>query len=315
LLYRFFVRILLFLLLVTVLPGLSSLAEAQEPASTIFLWTHGAPDSVGASPEDQPRLEVFLPDPSKQKQRGPLTTPRTAVLILPGGAYHGLALQKEGEDPARWFNHLGIPAFVLIYRLGPRYHYPAPFDDATRAMRYVRVHAADYGISPNRIGIMGFSAGGHLASTVGTHFLAGKPDAADPLDRASSRPDFLVLGYPVIDPLGPAAVASYHWLLGDAPDPQLVALLSNDTQVTAETPPTFLVAASDDDAVSPLNSVNFYTALVKAGVPVEMHLYDHGGHGFGMAALDPVLSPWMDTLLLWLEHRGLLSAPPSQQHD
>jgi acetyl esterase/lipase len=113
----------------------------------------------------------------------------------------------------------------------------------------------------------------------------------------------------VIDPLGPAAIASYHWLLGDTPDQKLITLLSNDTKVTEQTPPTFLVAASDDDAVSPLNSVNFYTALVKAGVPAELHLYDHGRHGFGMAALDPVLSPWMDTLALWMEQHGLLSAP------
>jgi acetyl esterase/lipase len=284
--------------------GSTTRAHGQAPQSTILLWPQGAPGAVATTPEDQPRLEVFLPDESTRKQRNP----RTAVLILPGGSYHGLALQKEGEDPARWFNHLGIPAFVLIYRLGPRYHYPAPFNDATRAIRYVRAHADEYGIAADRIGMMGFSAGGHLASTVATHLVPGDPQAADPLARVSNRPDFLVLGYPVIDPLGPASVDSYHWLLGESPDPGIMALLSNDTQVTAQTPPTFLVAASDDDAVSPQNSVNFYSALVKAGVPAELHLYDHGGHGFGMAALDPVLSPWMDTLLLWLEQRGFLSA-------
>jgi acetyl esterase/lipase len=277
-------------------------AHGQDPQATIVLWPNGAPGAVGTTPEDQPRLEVFLPDADTAK----LHHPRTAVLILPGGSYHGLALQKEGEDPARWFNHLGMPAFVLIYRLGPRYHYPAPFDDATRAVRYVRAHATEYGADPDRIGMMGFSAGGHLASTVGTQFSAADPGAADPLDRVSSRPDFLVLGYPVIDPLGPASVGSYHWLLGDTPDPALMAKLSNDTQVTARTPPTFLVAASDDDAVSPLNSVHFYSALVKAGVPAELHLYDHGRHGFGMAALDPEVSDWMSALMKWLESRGLL---------
>jgi acetyl esterase/lipase len=279
--------------------------SAQDSQSTILLWPNGAPGAIGATPEDQPHLEVFLPDAATLKLRHP----RTAVIILPGGSYHGLAMQKEGQDPARWFTHLGVAAFVLTYRLGPRYHYPAPFDDATRAMRYVRAHAAEYGVDPERVGMMGFSAGGHLASTVGTHFSPGDPSAADPLNRVSSRPDFLILGYPVIDPRGEASVGTFHWLLGDSPDPKLMALLANDRQVTPQTPPTFLVAASDDEAVLPQNSINFYSALVKAGVPAEMHLYGHGGHGFGMAALDPVLSPWMDMLMLWLEQRGLLSAP------
>lgn len=295
----------LLLSLLCVVGAMPLFGQAPAPQSTILLWPNGAPGAVGTTSDDQPRLEVFLPDAATLKLRNP----KTAVLILPGGSYHMLAMQKEGEDPARWFNHLGITAFVLVYRLGPRYHYPAPFDDATRAIRYVRAHAVEYGVDPERIGIMGFSAGGHLASTIGTHFSAGDPNAQDPLQRISSRPDFLILGYPVIDPLGEAAIGSYRYLLGDAPDPKLIALLSNDHHVTAETPPTFLVAASDDPVVLPQNSVNFYTALQKAGVPVEMHLYDHGGHGFGMDALDPEVSQWMSSLMKWLEVRGLLSAP------
>ena len=298
-------RFFLFFALIAGVCSLPSHAEAQAPAPTILLWPNGAPGAVGATPEDQPHLEVFLPDAAIVKLRHP----RTGIVIAPGGSYHGLAIQKEGYDLAHWYNQLGIPAFVLSYRLGPRYHYPAPFNDATRAIRYVRAHAAEYGIDPDRVGMMGFSAGGHLTSTVGTHFAAGDAQASDPLDRISSRPDFLVLVYPVIDALGPASVGSFHWLLGDTPDPAVMADLANDKKVTAQTPPTFLVAASDDDAVSPFNSVNFYTALVEAGVPAELHLYEYGRHGFGMAALDPVLGQWTDALDHWLEQRGLLTAP------
>jgi acetyl esterase/lipase len=180
--------------------------------------------------------------------------------------------------------------------------------DAQRAIRTVRYQAAQYRVLPNRIGIMGFSAGGHLASTAGTHFDAGKADAADPIDRTSSRPDFLVLCYPVIS-FGPFAHrGSMNALLGDNPDPKLVENLSNELQVTAQTPPTFLFHTTDDPVVPVENSVLFYMALKKAGVPAEMHIYEHGPHGVGLAPTDEVLSSWPARLADWLRVRGLLNA-------
>jgi len=196
---------------------------------------------------------------------------------------------------------------MLEYRLGPKYHHPIEMNDAKRGLRWVRSHAAKYGYDPNRIGVWGFSAGGHLASTLGTHFDAGDASAADPIDRLSSRPDFMILTYPVIGPIGPASVFSFDNLLGKNADPALVQELSNDRHVTAQTPMTFLVAADDDKAVFPENSVNFYLALRKAGVPAEMHIYLHGGHGFGLAPLDPVLSSWTGRLANWLRVNGWLA--------
>jgi len=171
----------------------------------------------------------------------------------------------------------------------------------------VRSHAAEYGFDPNRVGIWGFSAGGHLASTVGTQFDSGDLSATDPIDRVSSRPDFMILTYPVIGPIGPASVGSFDNLLGKSADPKLVEALTNDRNVTPQTPTTFLVAADDDKAVFPENSINFYLALHKAGVPAELHIYKNGGHGFGLAPLDPVLSSWTGRLADWLRSNGFLA--------
>jgi acetyl esterase/lipase len=203
---------------------------------------------------------------------------------------------------------MGISAFVLKYRLGPRYHHPIELGDAQRAIRFVRSRAQEFGVPIDRIGMMGFSAGGHLTSTAGTHFDAGKPDAADPIDRVSSRPDFLILGYPVIsfDP-AIAHAGSVRNLLGDKPDPKLIADLSNELRVTSETPPTFLFHTTSDPAVPVENSVRFYLALVKAKVPAEMHLFASGPHGVGLALGDPELSVWPTLLTNWLRARGWLT--------
>jgi acetyl esterase/lipase len=218
-------------------------------------------------------------------------------------------MDKEGEQVAAWLNSLGVTAFVLKYRLGPSYHHPIELGDAQRAIRTVRFRAAEYRVDPARIGIMGFSAGGHLASTAGTHFDAGIPGAADPIDRIGSRPDFLVLCYPVISLHDPYAhVGSRVMLLGNAPDPTLVDNLSNESQVTAETPPTFLFHTANDRTVPVENSVNFFLALRKAGVPAEMHIYESGPHGVGLAATDATLSSWPARLEAWLRSRGLLNA-------
>jgi acetyl esterase/lipase len=264
---------------------------AQEPKAEL-LWPAGAPGALGTQPEDQPALTPFV------LPQG--TGFGTAVVICPGGGYQHLSMDKEGYQVARWLNTLGVSAFVLQYRLGPRYHHPIELQDAQRAIRVVRSRAAQYGVQPDRIGIMGFSAGGHLASTAGTHF--------DTVDGVSSRPDFLVLCYPVISFGIYAHVGSRQNLLGDNPDPKLVENLSNELQVTAQTPPTFLFHTTNDATVPVENSVLFYLALRKAGVPAEMHLYERGPHGVGLAESDPVLATWPARLADWLRIHGWLTA-------
>ena len=272
----------------------------QPPAHKVeLLWNGAAPLAAGTEDADKPSLTVY-PAPEKSALA-------TGVIVCPGGGYGFLAKDHEGDQIARWLNSLGIQAFVLQYRIAPRYRYPAPLLDAQRAIRLVRAHASDYRISPSRIGIWGFSAGGHLASTTGTHFDEGNANAADPIDRVSSRPDFMILAYPVISFTTPYThTGSLHNLLGDNPDPKLVQSLSNETQVTARTPPTFLFHTDQDTGVPPENSVLFYLALRKAGVPAEMHIYERGPHGVGLAPTDAVLATWAARLKDWLEIRGLL---------
>jgi acetyl esterase/lipase len=263
------------------------------------LWENGAPGALGDTDADKPTITIY------RASRNPVGT---AVIVAPGGGYSALAMDHEGRQVASWFNAMGISAFVLKYRLGPRYHHPIELGDAQRAIRFVRSRAQEFGVPTDRIGMMGFSAGGHLTSTAGTHFDAGKPDAADPVDRVSSRPDFLILGYPVIsfDP-AIAHAGSVRNLLGDKPDPTLIADLSNELRVTSETPPTFLFHTTSDPAVPVENSVRFYLALVKAKVPAEMHLFANGPHGVGLALGDPELSLWPTLLTNWLRARGLLT--------
>jgi acetyl esterase/lipase len=203
-----------------------------------------------------------------------------------------------------------VAAFVLKYRLGPRYHYPNQLLDAQRAIRYVRSHAAEDGIDPNHIGIMGFSAGGHLASTAGTHFDNGNPDATDPLERPGSRPDFMVLAYPVIsmEPGGITHMGSMHFLLGEQPNPMLENELSNETQVTPQTPPTFLFSTTNDETVPVMNSVLFYEALLRSGVPAELHIFEQGHHGSGLAQENPQLRMWPILLQNWLQLHGWMAS-------
>jgi acetyl esterase/lipase len=234
----------------------------------------------------------------------------TAVVVCPGGGYQNLAMEKEGFDIARWLNSLGVTAFVLQYRLGPKYHHPIELGDAQRAIRTVRARAADLRVSPDRVGIMGFSAGGHLASSAGTHFDSGKADAVDPIDRMGSRPDFLILGYPVISFVNYTHQGSKLNLLGPNPDAKLVESMSSELAVTAQTPPAFLFHTTTDGSVPVENSVLFYMALRKAGVPAEMHIYERGPHGVGLAPTDEALSSWPQRLADWLRIRGLLNASP-----
>lgn len=272
-------------------------AQTATPR-TIPLWPDGAPGAQGTADEDTPTLTLYPASGSDKVATG--------VVVCPGGGYVHLAMDHEGEKVAQWLNRLGISAFVLKYRLGPKYHFPVELWDAQRAIRYVRAHAAEFGIEPNRIGIWGFSAGGHLASTAGTHFDNGSGNASDPIEKQSSRPDFMILAYPVVTFFEPYAhLGSLHALLGDKPDPNLVRLLSNETQVTARTPPTFLFHTTEDQTVPVENSINFYLALRRAGVPAEMHIYQKGKHGVGLAPDDPVLRTWPNRLADWLRVQGL----------
>jgi len=282
--------------LLIILLAVSASAQAPSGPAPELLWPNGAPGALGADDVDKPSITAYL----AKSPNG------TAVVVCPGGGYGALAMDHEGVQIARWLNSLGISAFVLKYRLGPKYHHPAMINDAQRAIRIVRSRAASLNVQPDRIGIWGFSAGGHLASTAATHFDSGDPNAADPIDRAGSRPDFAILSYPVISLGEFAHVGSRNNLLGKNPDPKLVEDLSNDLRVTAQTPPTFLFHTTADAAVPVENSVRFYLALRKAGVPAELHIFQNGPHGVGLAPTDATLSAWGGLLANWLRERGLL---------
>ena len=286
-------------ILTVLVPGFRSLfqlevyAQASAPEA-IKLWPEGAPGTIGSEPDDIPTLTPFIP---KVKANG------SAVIVCPGGGYSHLA-NHEGQPVAEWLNSLGITAFVLKYRIGPKYHHPAPLLDAARAVRLVRSRAAEWKLDPKRIGVLGFSAGGHVASTIGTHFDQGQPGATDAVERLSSRPDLLVLIYPVISMGEFTHSGSRKQLLGAEPTAELVKLLSNELQVTKETPPTFLVHTANDSAVPVENSLRFVDALRKNGVPFELHVYERGRHGFGLGSTDAVLSSWPSRCADWLRLQG-----------
>ncbi len=276
-------------------------AAGQGRAAPVeLLWAKGAPGAKGDRDGDKPKLTVYLPP--KAKATG------TAVVICPGGGYGHLAMDHEGRQVAEWLNTLGVAGFILEYRhRAAGYGHPIPLQDAQRAIRTVRHRAGEWGVNPERIGILGFSAGGHLASSTGTHFDAGRADAADPIDRASCRPDFMILGYPVISFTKPYTHhGSRNNLLGKQPDPKLVRLMSNELQVTAKTPPTFLVHADDDKGVPVENSICFYLALRNAKVPAEMHVYLKGGHGFGLGKPPLAAASWPARCADWMRAQGVL---------
>lgn len=245
-----------------------------------------------------PTIEVRLPSPQSATGQ--------AVVICPGGGYGVLAYDWEGIDSANYLNAHGIAAIVLKYRLPEDASNVAPhlspLLDAKRAIRFVRFRAMEWNIDPHRIGIMGFSAGGHVASTLGTRFDGGDADAEDPIDRLSSRPDFMVLIYPVIT-MQEAYThkGSRENLIGKAPSYELIELYSNEKQVARQTPPTFLVHSSDDNAVPVQNSLRFYEALLEQGVPAEMHLYPYGGHGYSLAIGRGHLSDWPARCAAWMK--------------
>ena len=267
-------------------------AEMQTP---VPLWPDGAPGALGTNANDIPTLTAYLPDAAN--------TTGAAMVICPGGAYMHLA-PHEGNDYALWLNQHGVTCFVLKYRLGTSgYRHPAMLNDASRAVRWVRAHADEFKVDAHRVGIMGSSAGGHLAATLLTHFDAGDANAADAIERQSSRPDLGVLCYPVISMGEFTHKDSKESLLGKNPDPELVQLLSNELQVTTNTPPCFLWTTFEDTAVPIENTLLFAAALQRNHVPFDLHVYQKGGHGMGLKDKPPFANPhpWAGDCLFWLK--------------
>jgi acetyl esterase/lipase len=276
-------------------------AHAADP---IRLWEGEAPGALGQAGHDIPTITPYLP--ADDKATG------TAIVVCPGGGYGGLA-GHEGEGYAKWLVDNGIAAYVLKYRLGSNgYRHPIMLNDVSRAIRLVRSKAADWKIDPKKIGVMGSSAGGHLASTLVTHFDAGKPDAADLVDRQSSRPDFGILCYAVISMEdGVTHSGSKKNLLGDKPEAHLIHHLSNEKQVTKETPPCFVWSTGEDKVVPVMNSLQFVMALEKHGITYDFHVYQKGPHGIGLSegrngVAPNDVHPWGKDLLFWMRTNGWL---------
>ncbi|HEY7089755.1 MAG TPA: alpha/beta hydrolase [Tepidisphaeraceae bacterium] len=286
---------------------LTSVVRGQD-LKEIVLWPDGAPGALGSAPKDIPTLTVF---PSSTARPGGAT-----IVIFPGGAYSHLA-PHEGRDYALFLNQRGLTCFVLKYRLSTDgYHHPSMSQDAARAVRYVRANAEQFQIDPKRVGVMGSSAGGHLASTIMTHFDAGEPNASDPIERQSSRPDFGILCYPVITMGEFAHQGSKKGLIGENPSAELIKLMSNELQVTPQTPPCFIWHGLDDRTVPVENSLMFAEALKKNHVPFDLHIYQHAPHGQGLGDRTPPFAhplPWTGDLVLWLKTIKILDAEPSTQ--
>lgn len=280
-------------------------AEDLVLPEKIVLWPDGAPGAKGTEPHDIPTLTHF--PAAKRSQNS------CAVVICPGGGYRHLANGHEGNDIAGWFNSLGVSAYVLNYRLAPHYQHPAPLQDVQRAIRYVRAHAKEHGVSEDRIGVLGFSAGGHLASTAATLFKEGDPNSADPIEKVSSRPDFAVLCYPVITFTDTTMHrGSRNNLIGENPSEELIQLLSTELQVTPQTPPVFLFHTWEDKGVPPQNSVMFYQAMLKNGVKGELHVFQPGRHGVGLGHEIQGTNQWSRLVELWLKNNGWLTKPQSK---
>jgi acetyl esterase/lipase len=262
-------------------------AESQEP-KTEMLWRNGAPGG------GEPKITAF---PAAAE-----ISTGTAVIVCPGGSYRTLA-EYEGAPVAKWLNTFGVAGFVLEYRhSGTGFHHPAPLQDLQRAIRTVRSRSDEWKLKPDRIGVLGFSAGGHLCSTAATHFDQGDANSADPVERVGCRPDFAILIYATTNLTDEYThQGTRRGLLGDNPKQELIELLSNDAHVTSETPPTFLVHSWDDDVVPVENSVLFYMALRKAQVPAEMHLFRKGGHGGSLKHND-----WPPLAQRWMINQGLI---------
>lgn len=290
------------------LVGLKVAQGEAPPRSTELLWPDGAPGSPSSDLKaegDSPEL-IFT--------RVHSDAPTAAVVILPGGGYQMHAINHEGYEFADWFKSLGVSSAICTYRHrgkgndGAGYGHPFPMQDAQRAIQTLRARSEELNIDPNRIGVIGFSAGGHLCSTVSTHFDEGDPAAKDPIARVSSRPDFAILCYPVIAfNKDHTHKGSQRNLLGEDPAAELIEELSNERQVSSKTPPTFLFHTAQDQAVPSENSLQYYLACLKHGVPAELHLFPEGRHGLGLAKKQPGAAQWPELCRNWLARIGMLN--------
>ncbi len=279
-----------------------SYSTAQTGFETVSLWDGKAPGATGTEPKDNPEGLLYR-IPSKSGD----STLRGCLVIYPGGGYGNHAIDHEGYQIAAWANSMGMNALICKYRMRrDGYGHPAPMLDAQRAVRLARAKSTDWGIDPHRVGIIGFSAGGHLASTVLTHFDTGDANSEDPTARQSSRPDFGILCYPVIALIEPFTHAgSRKNLLGPEPDPALLKLLNNHEQVTSDTPPTFIFHTQEDTVVHPDNALAFYSSMVKQKVPGELHLFRKGKHGVGLGVGIPGTEKWPELCRAWLMSLGM----------
>ncbi len=279
----------------------------------VVLWPGGAPGALGDKDADIPKLYCY-PLREFERERGERTGvreerteprgERSAVIVMPGGAYRTLVMEKEGAAAARWLNDHGVEAFVLAYRLGPKYHFPAPMLDGARAIRYVRSHAAELGISADKVGVWGFSAGGHLAGYLASVNDSGNPQATDPEERVSDRPDFAILSYARLsmDASIPRPT-NLDALIGEHPTAAMISEISIDRRVTRSTSPSFIFSTSEDQQVNSLNATAYYDALKRAGVPAELHIFERGPHGVGLgqgfkyvpslSVLETLVENWM----------------------
>lgn len=267
----------------------------------MLLWNDGAPNALGNEDKDKPNITVWFPKADKKSD--------VAVIVCPGGGYGGLAMGHEGTEIAEWFNKMGVTAVILDYRhRGKGYGHPNPLLDAQRAIRLVRSKAKDWKIDPEKIGIMGFSAGGHLASTAGTHFDEGNKVANDPIEKCSSRPDFMILCYGVLtfDKTYTHGGSKKNLLGNESENEELVEHYCNDKQVTAKTPPAFLFHTDEDTGVPSENSVLFYLAMRKHKVPAEMHIFRPGRHGIGLAKGMKGVEKWPGLCEDWMHNMKFL---------
>lgn len=279
-------------------------ATTTKPPSgwskTIVLWPDGAPGALGSAEGDVPKLYAYPVEENKH--------PHAAVIVIPGGGYVHLATEKEGGDEARWLNRHGLSAFVLEYRLGPRYHFPAPMLDGSRAVRYVRAHAREFGVDPSKVGLWGFSAGAHLAGYLATVHDAGAENSPDPVERVSDRPDFAIVSYGrfSMDPSIPRKT-NMEGLLGNHPTQKMLDSISIVRLVNRTDPPFFIYSTSQDQTVNPLNATALYDVLQRAGVPAELHIFEQGPHGSAMAQYMkkyPELMTYPTLLENWMELHG-----------
>lgn len=289
--------------------------DPEGYAKVVVLWPKGAPGELGTTDIDIPKLFCYPVRETERQQGGERPErrgERAAVIVMPGGAYRTLVMQKEGAAEARWLNDHGVEAFVLQYRLGPKYHFPAPMLDGARAIRYVRSHAAEMGISADKVGVWGFSAGGHLAGYLASVHDAGDPHATDPEERVSDRPDFAILSYARLsmDASIPRPT-NLEALIGEHPTQAMINEISIDRRVTGSSSPSFIFSTSEDQQVNSLNATAFYDALKRAGVPAELHIFERGPHGVGLGQglkTLPELNVLESLIESWMEMHGWMAS-------